>query len=209
MIVVVSTLQQIFLKQTSQQNTGDIFMKKTILILALLLTIGLLSVTLGTMQVKAATQIDLYAGEKSSSVYGFGNSASIISSPGPTLTLTQGDTVTVTLHNAGTMPHDFAIVSTKSSTGTVLWNAQVDSASNAVPAGSSASVTFTVGNPGNYYYVCQVDGHVALGMWGNVTVNAAVPEFPTALVFVFFAVAATALAVYVGKSKMMHKITPI
>ncbi len=184
-------------------------MKKTTLVLALMLTIGLLLVTLGTMQVKAATQVDIYAGEKSSSVYGFGNSASSISSPGPTLTFTQGEVVTLTLHNAGTMAHDFAIVDTKSSTGTVLWNAQVASASNPVAAGSQASVTFTVGNTGDYYYVCQVDGHVALGMWGNVTVNAAVPEFPTALVFVFFAVAATALAAYIGKSKIVHKMTPL
>jgi hypothetical protein len=51
-------------------------MKKTTLVLALMLTIGLFLVTLGTMQVKAANQVDIYAGEKSSSVYGFGNSAS-------------------------------------------------------------------------------------------------------------------------------------
>ena len=105
------------------------------------------------------------------------------------------------------MPHNFAIVDTKSSTGTVLWSAQVGSASNAVAAGSSKSVTFTVGNAGNYYYICQVDGHVALGMWGNVKVNAAVPEFPTTLVFVFFALAATALAAYFGRVKIRPKIT--
>ncbi len=183
-------------------------MKKISIVFALLLSITLLSVVLTTMPVKAATQVDIYAGEKSTSVYGFGNSASSISSPGPTLTFTSGEVVTVTLHNAGTMSHNFAIVDTKSSTGNVLWSAQVASASNGVAAGSSGSVTFTVGSAGDYYYVCQVDGHVALGMWGNVKVNAAVPEFPTALVFVFFAIAATALAAYIGKSKTMHKTIP-
>jgi plastocyanin len=183
-------------------------MKKTILVLTLLLSIGLLAVPIGISQVHAATQITLYAKEITSSQYGFGDSASSVSSPGPTLTLTSGDSVTVTLHNAGTMSHNFAIVNAKSSTATVLWNAQIDSPSNGVPAGQSASVTFTVGSAGNYYYICQVDGHVALGMWGNVVVQSAVPEFPTALVFVFFAVAATALVAYISQTKMKNKITP-
>ena len=183
-------------------------MKKPILVLTLLLSIGLLAVPIGISQVHAATQITLYAGEINSSQYGFGDSASCIATPGPTLTLTSGDTVTVTLHNAGTMSHNFAIVNAKSSTATVLWSAQVDSPSNGVPAGQSASVTFTVGSAGNYYYICQVDGHVALGMWGNVVVQSAVPEFPTALVFVFFAVAATALVAYISQAKMKNKITP-
>ena len=183
-------------------------MKKSILVLIFLVSIGLLCITLGTSQVNAATQVNLYAGEKTTSSYGFGNSASSISSPGPTLTFTSGDVVTVTLHNAGSMPHNFAIVDTKSSTGTVLWNAQVDSASNAVAAGSTGTVTFTVGSAGSYYYICQVDGHVALGMWGNVVVNAAVPEFPSTLVIVFFAVAATALVAYLGKAKIRTKVNP-
>ena len=183
-------------------------MKKSVLMLVFLLSIALLCVSLETMQVRAATQVTLYAGEKSTSVYGFGSSASSITSPGPTLTLTSGDTVTVTLHNAGTMPHNFAIVDSKSSTATVLWNSQIQSSSNPVSPGSSASVTFTVGNVGNYYYVCQVDAHVALGMWGNVVVQAAVPEYPTALVLVFFAIAATALATYFSRVKMKQKITP-
>ena len=182
-------------------------MKKSIIVLAFLLSIGLLSVMLGTMQVQAQTQVTLYEGEKSTSTYGFGNSASSITSPGPPLTFTSGEVVTVTVFNVGTMNHNFAIVDTKSSTGTVLWNAQIASASNGIPVGSNESVTFTVGNAGNYYYVCQTDGHVALGMWGNVKVNAAVPEFPSTLVVVFFAVAATALAAYVGRLKIKPKIT--
>ena len=182
-------------------------MKKTVLILAFLLSIGLVCVALGTIQAQTPTQVNLYAGEKTTNSYGFGNSASSISSPGPTLTFTSGEVVTVTLHNAGSMPHNFAIVDAKSSTATVLWNAQIGSSSNGVNAESTGSTQFTVGNAGNYYYICQVDGHVALGMWGNVHVNAAVPEFPSALVLVFFAVAATALAAYVGRLKIRPKIT--
>jgi len=184
-------------------------MKKSILVLVFLVSIGLLCVTLGTSQVQAATQVTLYAGEKTTSTYGFGDSASSINSPGPTLTFTSGEVVTVTLVNAGTMVHNFAIVDTKSSTGTVLWNAQIGSSSNGVNVGSNESVTFTVGNAGNYYYVCQTDGHVALGMWGNVKVNGAVPEFPSTLVIVFFAVAATTLAAYLGKTKIRPKTNPL
>ena len=45
--------------------------------------------------------------------------------------------------------------------------------------------------------------------WGNVNVNAAVPEFPSTLVIVFFAVAATALAAYLGKARIRTKINPL
>ena len=180
-------------------------MKKTILMLTFLLLI-LSHFVLAAKDQAQTSNVTLYAGEISNSQYGFGNSATAITSPGPTLTLTSGQTITVTLHNSGQNPHNFAIVSTKSSTGTVLWNSAIKSADNPVSPGSSASATFTVGDAGNYYYICQVDGHVALGMWGNVVVQAAVPEFPTPLLFVFVAIALTALAAYFGKINTKTKI---
>jgi plastocyanin len=117
------------------------------------------------------TNIDIYAGE--SSRYGFGSSSSNIGSPGPQMVLTHGQTVTVTLHNVGTMSHNWAITNDKvdGSTNLPFSGAQIGSASNPVAAGGTQSVTFTVGNAGNYYYICQVDGHVSLGMWGTVIVN--------------------------------------
>jgi len=181
-------------------------MKKTLLVWTFLLSIFVLSAFLAVSNAQpsivplASTQMTLYAGELSTSQYGFGTSSSnIASSPGPTLTLTAGDTVTMTLNNVGKMTHNWAIVDSKSSTGTVLWNSQLQSASNPVSSEKSGSVTFTVGSPGNYYYVCQVDGHVALGMWGNVVVQAAVPEFPTPLLFIFVAIAITAMTAYFGR----------
>ncbi len=113
----------------------------------------------------------IYAGEVSPTVYGFGNSASSINSPGPTLTFKVGDVVKMTLVNSPTMPHNWAIVNAQSSTAPVMFNAQIQSGSNPLTPGSSGSVTFTVTQAGNYFYVCQVPGHVALGMWGNVVVN--------------------------------------
>ena len=141
-------------------------MKKSILVLVFLLSIGLLCSSVATCRFMRNSN-NIVRWRKKHKPYGFGNSASSISSPGPTLTFTSGEAVTVTLHNAGTMPHNFAIVETKSSTGTVLWNAQIASASNGVAAGSTGSVTFTVGTAGNYYYICQVDGHVAFGNVGQ------------------------------------------
>jgi plastocyanin len=119
----------------------------------------------------STSTIDIYAGEVSSSTYGFGTAASSITSPGPTLTLKAGQTVTVNFHNAGTMAHNWAIVDSKSSSANVLWSAHVGSGSNPISQGGTASVTFTVGSAGSYFYICQVDAHVTLGMWGTVTVN--------------------------------------
>jgi plastocyanin len=183
-------------------------MKKFVLVFIFFLTVLSPLVFLATAQAQTSTvNVTLYAGEKSSTQYGFGNSSTSITSPGPTLTFISGQTVTVTLQNAGTMPHDFAIVNAKSSTATVLWNAQVASASNPVSKGSNSSVTFTVGSAGNYYYVCQVDGHVALGMWGNVVVQAAIPEFPTPLLFVFATIAVTAFAAYISRVNIKRPIS--
>ncbi len=116
----------------------------------------------------SGTNINIYAGE-----YGFGGSASGIGSPGPTITLHSGDSVTVTLHNVGKVSHNWAITSDKTdgSTNVPFSGAQIASPSNPVAPGGSQSTTFTVGSPGNYYYICQVDGHVTLGMWGTVTVT--------------------------------------
>ena len=182
-------------------------MKKTILVLIFLVSVLSLSAFVATIH--AATPYTIYAGEVSSSTYGFGNSASSITSPGPTLTFTSGQTVTVTLQNVGTMSHNWAIVNAKSSTATVLWSAQIASSSNPVSPGSSKSVTFTVGSSGNYYYVCQVDGHVNLGMWGNVVVNPAVPEFPEPLLILFIALAVTALSAYLGRANIKIPTKPL
>jgi plastocyanin len=116
----------------------------------------------------SGTNINIYCGE-----YGYGTSASNIVSPGPTISLDAGATVTVTLHNVGNMGHNWAIVSDKTdgSTNEPFSGAQIGSASNPVAAGGTQSTTFTVGSAGNYYYICQVPGHVSLGMYGTVNVK--------------------------------------
>jgi uncharacterized cupredoxin-like copper-binding protein len=117
----------------------------------------------------SGTSLSLYVGEVTTSQYGFGNTASsLTSNPGPTLTLTADQTYTMTVHNVGTMQHNWAIVDARSSSANVLWGAVVASAIN---PGSTGEVTFKAGSAGSYFYICQVPGHVSLGLWGTVTVN--------------------------------------
>ena len=180
--------------------------KLAFVMIVFLLSVSLIGVSLKTTSAQA--QVILYAGEINTSQYGFGDSATTIKSPGPTLTFTAGETVTVNLYNSGTMAHNFAIVSSKSDTTAVLWNAQIGSSSNPVSPGSNESVTFTVGNAGTYAYVCQVDGHAALGMYGSVVVSGStVPEFPAPLLLFFAAAAVTAIAAYISKIHFRTKIT--
>jgi len=115
--------------------------------------------------------LTLYEGEVSSTSYGFGNSASSLSSPGPTLTLKQGQSYTMTVYNVGTLPHSWEISSTNTGTPSPLFNSEINPGTY-IAGGQSGSVTFTPNQSGNFYYVCPVPGHGDLGMWGNVVVNA-------------------------------------
>lgn len=115
--------------------------------------------------------VTLYAGQISLTVYGFGNSSTNITSPGPTLTFKVGDVVNMTLSNVGTMPHNWALVTTNQTSAKVLFGAQIDSGSVPILMNQTGSVIFRVTKSGNFYYICQVPGHVQLGMWGTVVIN--------------------------------------
>ena len=182
------------------------------LVLTLILVIGLLTTLTATMTKAqiSGTTITLYAGSvtSGSGTYGYGASASKITSPGPPLNLVEGTTYTLTVHNVSNMAHSFEIVSTEA-VGTPLWNSGIDTTSY-IPAGSSASVTFTPTQTGNFYYVCTVPSHISLGMWGNVVVSATapsptIPEFPIALTLIFMAFIITALAAFVARQKKTTK----
>ena len=112
----------------------------------------------------------LYEGEVSGTSYGFGNGATSLTSPGPTLTFTEGKTYTMTVHNVGTLPHSWEIASSNTGTPSPLFSSEVNPGAY-IAAGGSGSVTFTPTQTGNFYYVCPVPGHADLGMWGNVTIN--------------------------------------
>jgi plastocyanin len=87
------------------------------------------------------------------------------------MTFKVGDVVNVTLVNAGKMPHNWAIVSANQSDASVLFGARIASNSSPLEANQSASVIFTVSQAGDFYYICQVDAHLQLGMWGSVVIT--------------------------------------
>lgn len=74
---------------------------------------------------KPNVSMTIYAGEISLTEYGFGNNSTSITSPGPTLTFKVGDVVNMTLFNAGTMPHNWALVTTNETSAKVLFGAQI------------------------------------------------------------------------------------
>jgi len=115
--------------------------------------------------------VTLYEGAISSSIYGFGYTANSLVSPGPTLTFKVGDVVNVTVTDVGQLPHNWAIVSTNQTSASVEFNAQIRSGSSPLQHEETGSVIFTVTKAGDFYYICQVPGHVDLGMWGKVIVN--------------------------------------
>lgn len=163
-----SIKEAIILTTTKRSRTGYYIAAVIIIIIIIIAAFLAYQYLSGPGGSTGGNSIDIYAGE-----YGFGNSAGSVTSPGPTLTFKAGQSVTVTLHNVGAVPHNWAITTDKidGSSNLAFSGAEIGSASNPVSPGGSASATFTVGNAGSYYYICQVDGHVSLGMWGTVTVN--------------------------------------
>jgi uncharacterized cupredoxin-like copper-binding protein len=124
--------------------------------------------TTQTPKAGSGTPIVIYVGEITTTAYGFGNSSStLMSNPGPTLTLTAGQTYTMTVYNVGSMQHNWAIVNAKSTSANVQWGA----VTAPINAGASGEVTFRAGQAGNYFYICQVPGHVEKGLWGTVIVT--------------------------------------
>ena len=119
----------------------------------------------------APVTVVLYGGEVSVSKYGFGNSSSAITSPGPTLHFKTTDVVNMTFINAGRMPHAWVIKDANLETANTVFNAAIGSGANPLTPGSKGSVTFTPNRAGTYYYICPVPGHDALGMYGVVIVS--------------------------------------
>jgi uncharacterized cupredoxin-like copper-binding protein len=116
--------------------------------------------------------IVLYEGEISATKYGFGNTSTTLTSPGPTLRFNLTDVVNITVINVGMMPHAFAITNAPKTGSTVLFNAEIGSASNPLQSGKQGSVIFTPNNAGSsFFYICPVPGHAEVGMYGSVVIN--------------------------------------
>jgi plastocyanin len=102
----------------------------------------------------------------------------IRSNPGPTIRVKVGEPVTMTFDNVHgrfygeSIEHDFAIVADKDDftplSPDALWGAKTEVI---YPDDAPGVVTFTPDDPGSYYYVCFVPGHVERGMWGRFIVE--------------------------------------
>ena len=117
----------------------------------------------------STVNLTIYGGSKPGGGFGFGYSAGAITVPGPTLTFKVGDTVNLTFILASAGTHNWAMVAAQSETANVVFGARVPNVTGS--AGSTGSVSFTITQAGNYFYICQVPTHMAEGMWGNVVVN--------------------------------------
>jgi len=89
----------------------------------------------------------------------------------PEFKVKSGDSVDFKVANKGKSFHSFAIVSDVDDPNSVVFNSAIKSANNPMKPGESGEVTFTVGAPGSYHYICTVPGHAALGMQGNFIVE--------------------------------------
>ena len=126
----------------------------------------------GTSGKTPTVTVTLYAGEISGSTYGFGDSPNNLTSPGPPLRFKTSDVVNLTVVNVGNMPHAFAVVNAPRTGATVLFNAEIASASNPLQKGQQGTVIFAPNSPGSqYYYICPVPGHAESGMYGSIIVT--------------------------------------
>ncbi len=89
----------------------------------------------------------------------------------PEIRVNSGDEVTVTVTNTGVLFHAFGVVSNPEDFNSVVMDSTIGSMSSALKSDESASITFTAGAPGSYYYTCTIPGHAIQGMQGSFIVE--------------------------------------
>ena len=107
----------------------------------------------------------------------------------------------MTVYNVGTSPHAWEIVPTKAVSNSPMFGAGIDTTSF-LPAGSSASVSFTANQTGSFYYVCTEPGHIGYGMWGNIVVSSTVPEFPSPFMILFAMLIVAVVTVFLVRQRI-------
>ncbi len=144
-----------------------------------------------TLTLSAGEELVLVAGlppGDTREVTGFGVEGEDITSPGPTIRVRKGETVTITFENAHyyedgrpfQSSHNFTVVEDKDVPVLQmepLWGAHVGGSFQGLgvdpnlKAGERGSVTFTAETAGEFYYVCAVSDHIVNGMWGRFIVE--------------------------------------
>ncbi|HJL88853.1 MAG TPA: plastocyanin/azurin family copper-binding protein [Acidimicrobiales bacterium] len=84
-----------------------------------------------------------------------------------------GQAVTVTFDNLGAVDHEWAVLreGTQIKAETDFKESMVLLEVEAIPAGTSATQTFTFDKAGRYQIICALPGHFAAGMKGTLTVS--------------------------------------
>ncbi len=139
---------------------------------------------------------------------GWGLTASSISSPGPTLNVSQGQTVTIDLYSADGSSHTFYIDWNR--------NGQFDSATETLKSFNSATIpvryTFTASSGGNFTYYCSIHPTVMHGVIhvpSSTTTPPASPDYVVyAAVIVVIVVVAVAVALVLRRKPRMPAQPP-
>jgi plastocyanin len=182
-------------KLDDKRNNLSEILKTQIALLAIMLFVFAIALAFPHVSYAQTPNIEITLYEKE---WGFGYTETSITSPGPTLTFTEGDVVNVTVYNVGTTDHGWELVTAKSG-GTELFSAYIAP----MAPGTHASVVFTSTQTGNFYYICPVSGHADLGMWGQVSVNV-IPEYPPTPIFVVLIIAVTLMTILYAKTRKPH-----
>ena len=116
-------------------------------------------------------ELIIYGGEISVNKYGYGFSPDELTSPGPDIVLKVGEKTKITFKNVGNLPHTLAISNEKRFDATPLFGVQIGTPTSPIGPDGERSVSIIPKQAGEFLYICQVPGHIELGMWGKVIIQ--------------------------------------
>jgi len=145
------------------------------LVIGLLFLGGILYVLIGpttTSTFAGESDIDLtITGGELDNLFGFGDLDNELSTPGPTITIKNGQIVKIIFENIGEIPHTFRISDGNTTDSTILFNASIGDNSNPIAPGQLSTVTFQAEKSGTFHYICSIPGHADRGMIGIIIIE--------------------------------------
>ena len=115
-------------------------------------------------------EVNLFGGEFDGK-YGFGLSNGSLSSPGPTIYLNTDQKVVLKFTNTGDIPHTFRVINNLNSTEQVLFGAFIGESLNPINPNNHSKVNFVTDEVGAFFYICNIPGHLDLGMFGELIIK--------------------------------------
>jgi len=165
--------------------------KKITLAFIMMLLIGVFAASVNIRIAKASTvqNITLYGRVISPTGWSFTSGGE--TTPGPTITVNQGDTVNLTLISDDGVPHQFFVDYNN--------NDVIDTGEpHSIEFSTNTHFNFTANLNGTFTYRCAV--HPTM-MYGTFTVDTVIPEFTSTPILMLFMIATLlAVAVYRRKS---------